>query len=267
MHFLKTVFVLVALSSSFSWGEQAAESALVDTSSTSARLDEEDESTLQRHHPFYFAFGRPTSKLQVSFKTPIIKELPLYFGYTQFMFWALEEESKPFRDLTYNPELFYRWSQQRWRILDSIDFGVWSHTSNGKAADDSRSLNRNYVRFNFQREGRRWITRTGVQLSYLHGFDPTNRDIQDYIGPLAFSISFIQLFDAWIDKSELALQVSPGGKFAENWDRGGYQLSWSFRLGTFDLVPAFYVQYYYGYAETLLNYDSQVSELRGGVIF
>src|SRR4051812_44619775 len=70
--------------------------------------EQEEQSLLQRHHPFYFAYGQPLSKLQLSFKTPIIKDQPLYFGYTQVMFWALRESSKPFRDLTYNPELFYR---------------------------------------------------------------------------------------------------------------------------------------------------------------
>ncbi|HMN69803.1 MAG TPA: phospholipase A [Bdellovibrionales bacterium] len=233
---------------------------------TSTRVEKE-EAVLQRHLPFYFAYGRPTSKLQVSFKTPIIREWPLFFGYTQFMFWALEEESKPFRDLTYNPELFYRWSPPHWRFVDSIDFGAWSHTSNGKKDADSRSLEKNYVRFNFEREGPRWITRLGLQAAYLHGFDETNMDIQNYIGPLSVSVSFVQLFDSWVDKSELALQVSPSGKFSENWDRGGYLISWAFRLGKFSLVPAFYTQYYYGYAETLLNYDQQVAEFRAGVIF
>jgi phospholipase A1/A2 len=262
MTFITLLFAIATLVQA----ESPSESALVDTG-TRERIKQEDESTLQRHLPFYFAYGRPTSKLQVSFKTPIVRDLPLYFGYTQFMFWALEEESKPFRDLTYNPELFYRWQQSRWNWLQSIDFGAWSHTSNGKAGEESRSLNRNYVRLNWEREGRRWLTRASVQASYMHSFDPTNEDIQEYVGPFNFSLSFIQLFDAWIDRSEVALEIIPAGKFGENWDRGGYQLSWSFRAGSLKLVPAFYLQYYYGHAETLLNYDKQVAEFRGGVIF
>lgn len=222
---------------------------------------------MQRHHPFYFVYGEPLSKLQVSFKTPILRDSNFYFAYTQVMFWALQEDSKPFRDLTYNPELFYRWHQKRWTLLKSIDFGLWGHTSNGRQGPASRSFDERYVRFNLEREGPRWLTRLSLQGSYLHGFDPTNRDIQRYVGPFAFSLSFVQLFDAWFDKSELALAARPGGKFANRWDRGGYQLSWSFRLGAFKLVPALYMQYYYGYNETLLNYDQHVREFRGGVIF
>ncbi len=237
------------------------------TTNTADRLDHEDESVLQRHQPFYFVYGEPLSKLQLSFKSPAIRHVPLYFGYTQFMFWELREDSKPFRDLTYNPELFYRWSPKNTGWLTSIDFGLHGHVSNGKEGVDSRSYDKHYLRLNFEREGRRWLTRFSLQGAYLYNFDPTNKDIQDYIGPINATISFVQLFDSWIDKSEVAFSASPGGKFSTRWDRGGYQLSWSFRLGGIDLVPAFYMQYYYGYAETLLNYNVDVREFRGGVIF
>lgn len=231
------------------------------------KINKEDGVALQRHLPFYFVYGEPLSKLQISFKTPIVRKLSFYFAYTQAMFWSLSEQSKPFRDLTYNPELFYRWANKHWGILESVDFGLFSHNSNGKKDFDSRSYDKQYLRFNFAREGRRWVTRFSTEFAYLNHFDGTNRDIQNYIGPLALSISFIQLFDAYIDKSEVSLKASPGGKFAGEWGRGGYQVSWAFRLGKIDIVPAFYLQYYHGFAETLLNYNEDVDEFRGGLIF
>jgi phospholipase A1 len=227
----------------------------------------EEQSLLQRHHPFYFAYGRPLSKLQLSFKTPVIKTWPLYFGYTQTMFWALHESSKPFRDFTYNPELFYRWRPKDSGVLKSMDFGLWSHHSNGKAGDNSRSYDANDLRFNFAAEGTKWTTRLSLQLSFLHGLDKPNRDIQSYVGPVTAELRFVQLFDSWVDKSEISMRAAPGGKFAQDWDRGGYQLDWSFRLGGVRLVPAFYLQYYRGYAETLLNYSERVNVFRAGVIF
>ena len=260
------ILLLAALFSTPLLAETSADGSFLDAPNKVQKLEEQDSSILQRHRPFYFAYGNPTSKLQVSFKVPLIRKVPLYFGYTQFMFWALSEKSKPFRDLTFNPELFYRWSKD-WGLLKSIDFGIFAHNSNGKGGADTRSLDEQYIRLNFDREGHRWITRFAIQGAYLHGFDDENKDIQRYIGPLSLSISFIQLYDAWVDKSEIALQASPGGKFSDGWDRGGYQLSWSFRLGKLALVPAFYMQFYQGYAETLLNYDKRVSEFRGGVIF
>lgn len=243
------------------------ESRLDPVENTAEWVDNQDSAVFQRLYPNYFVYGEPLSKLHLSFKTPIFRSLGLYFGYSQYMFWALREESKPFRDLTFNPELFYRWSPRDWGWLTSLDFGVLGHTSNGKRGADSRSIDKHYIRFNFEKEGRRWLTRFSLQGSYLYNFDPTNKDIQDYVGPISVRLSFVQLFDSWIDKSEIAFNAAPGGKFATRWDQGGYQISWSFRVGAIDLIPSFYLQYYYGYAETLLNYDEDVREFRGGVIF
>ena len=114
---------------------------------------QQEDNHFLRHHPFYFVYGAPLSKVQMSFKTPILREVPLYFGFTTFTFWALKEESKPFRDVTYNPELFYRWSRENWAFLNSLDFGIWGHTSNGKSGPDSRSYEQSYLRFNFDRRG------------------------------------------------------------------------------------------------------------------
>lgn len=225
----------------------------------------EEDSLLKRHRPFYFAYGNPSSKIQLSFKVPIIKNQPLYLAYTQQMFWNLSETSKPFQDSTYNPELIYS-IDTKYGGLSSIDFSVWSHTSNGKSGDDSRSFNRYYVRFNFDKEYTRWILRGGVQLSYLTNIEETNSNIQNYIGPLGVFFSAVQVYKGWIDRSEYTVLISPGGKYADDWGRGGYQFSWSFRLGGLEVMPAFYLQYYVGYAETLLNYDERVNEFRAGFV-
>jgi outer membrane phospholipase A len=251
---------------SYAWPQQNPGTPAAEKAPAAEKIDREDSSILERHYPFYFVYGEPLSKLQLCFKAPVLRGQNLYFAYTQVMFWALQEDSKPFRDLTYNPELFYRW-ETPWTLLKSIDFGLIGHTSNGRLGGESRSYDMNYLRFNTERTGHRWLTRMSAQVAYLHGFDPTNRDIQKYVSPLSLSISFVQLFDAWFDKSEVAFSAWPGGKFADKWGQGGYEVSWSFRLGAIKIVPAFYLQYYYGYAEALLNYDQHVREFRGGLIF
>lgn len=247
--------------------EVATEPPIAKAPNKSEAVDKENSEILQRHYPFYFGYGKKTFKIQVSFKTPIVRNVPLYFGYTQLMFYKFGPHTKSFRDVTYNPELFYRLSFDHQGLFKSIDFGGFDHNSNGKPGDDHRSYNTTYVRGNFEKQSSRWITRAGIQAQYLYSFETGNRDIQDYIGPLAFNISFIQLFESWVDKSEISLQATPGGKFADHWDHGGYQLSWSFRLGGIHLVPAFYLQYYNGFAETLLNYNHRTNDLRAGLIF
>lgn len=233
----------------------------------SHEMDKGEATLLERHYPVYFAYSGHLSKVQLSFKTPLVRNVPVFFGYTQVMFWDLGADSKPFRDLTYNPEIFYRWNLGDKGFLRAIDFIPWSHNSNGKQGQESRSYEKVTVRAHTEYELKRNILRISAQASYLYGFDPTNRDIQDYIGPFSIAISFIQLYSFWIDKGDFTIQASPGGKFANKFSRGGYQFSYSFRLGGINLVPAFYLQYYTGYAETLLNYNKHINEFRGGFIF
>lgn len=68
----------------------------------------------------------------------------LYFGYTQNSFWHLYDDSAPFFDNNYNPQLFL--------FVDMRDFGFSSlvpsprllveHESNGRGGTESRSWNR-----------------------------------------------------------------------------------------------------------------------------
>jgi outer membrane phospholipase A len=87
------------------------------------------------------------------------------------------------------------------------------------------------------------------------------------VGPLEGEIKFIQLFDSMFDQLEAVININPGGKWSTEFEKGGYQLSLNFHVGGLKVVPAFYVQYYHGYAETLVNYDQSVDEFRAGLMF
>lgn len=264
---MKCFLLALTLFSTQAFAQIESYRPLVRAKDKSEAIDKDETDILQRHNPFYFAYGHELSKLQVSFKTPLVRTWPLYFGYTQQMFWALNRDSKPFHDLTFNPELFYSYKSEKDWMLRAIDFGIFNHNSNGRDGGASRSFNKSYVRFNFEKELQHWVARFAVQVQDIYAFDPGNADIQGHIGPLALNLSFIQLFDGWLDKSEVSLLAFPGGKFADHWDYGGYQLSWSFRFGGLHIVPAFYLQYYKGFAETLINYSQRVDVFRAGVIF
>ena len=249
-------------------GDQATAAPPIATAiDKSEAIDRENSEVLQRLYPFFVAYGKEEIKMQVSFKTPLVRTVPFYFGYTQLMFYAFDDHEKSFRDVTYNPQLFYRFGTEHWGFLKSIDVGIFDHNSNGKPGDLHRSYNDEYVRVNFETGSSNWLTRFSVKAQALYGLETGNKDIQAYIGPLAFGVTFIQLFEGWLDKSELSLQAVPGGKFANHWEKGGYQLSFSFRLGGVKMVPAFYMQYYNGFAETLLNYNQRVNDFRAGLVF
>ncbi|RYZ80546.1 MAG: hypothetical protein EOP06_25145, partial [Proteobacteria bacterium] len=98
---------------------------------------------LEGYRPSYFLYGNPDTKVQVSFKVELVEHSRFFFAYSQLMFWDLRAKSAPFRDLNYNPELFYR--LPFYSDKNFIDLG-FEHESNGKGDEDSRSWNRAYVR-------------------------------------------------------------------------------------------------------------------------
>lgn len=230
------------------------------------RFHQRASKTIESYKPVYFAYGEPSSKIQFSFRSQIWQNLPINFGYTQIIFWELREKSKPFEDATYNPELFYRWNPtgEKWKALD---FGLWEHNSNGEDGDKSRSYDQMYVRGVFAKEWKRWILFFSPKLRYIYNLDKTNRDIQDYIGPVDMDFRFVHLIDRYLEQVELILTLRPGGKFADEFKQGGYQIATTFKIRDLKLNPMFYVQYYHGYAETLINYNESVNEVRFGFMF
>jgi phospholipase A1 len=229
-------------------------------------VQNQDNDRIFRHKPVYFAYSNPLTKVQLSFRSALVDDLPLYFGYTQVIFWKLGEDSKPFLDATYNPEFFYRMAFDN-DHFKSMDIGGWEHNSNGKGGSDSRSYDQTYVRGHFAYETRRWLVDVSTKLSYIYNDDDTNADLSTYIGPLELGIKFVQIYSGWIDKSEFSLTARPGGKWASDWGKGGYEATYSFRLGGLKVVPSFYIQYFTGYGETLLTYNQRQDQYRFGLLF
>jgi phospholipase A1/A2 len=275
--YLETFFFLV-FTPLFCWAQQEGDpsvkkedpamvsSGILEQKDKFKILERQGNSDFLRYKPIYFAYNNPITKIQFSFKSPIIEDIPLYFAYTQLIFWKLLAESKPFLDATYNPELFYRLKWPHKKEIN-IDIGIFEHNSNGKDGAASRSYNQTYARINYFIELQSWIIQLTGKFRSIYGLDPTNHDLRNYVGPTEFELHFIQLFNGWIDKSEFIINMNPGGKFSDKFDKGGFQLGYNFRLGGIKVVPAFYLQYYRGYGETLINYDQKVEAFRVGFLF
>lgn len=107
---------------------------------------------LSFHRPMYMFpltwspdFHSETSEVlfQISLKQRLFNR-NFFFGYNQKSFWQLYNgnDSRPFRETNYNPEVFYRWKPQ-WQRAPGLGFDVgFDHESNGKELPDSRSWNR-----------------------------------------------------------------------------------------------------------------------------
>jgi outer membrane phospholipase A len=108
---------------------------------------------LSVHEPMYFLLGvepgLDQSKFQFSFKYRLFnpegllaKKVPsvsgFHLGYTQRSIWDLKDDSKPFDDTSYMPELFYLLPKIDLNIERITAFGVqggFQHESNGKGGD------------------------------------------------------------------------------------------------------------------------------------
>lgn len=219
---------------------------------------------LYHHKPMYILLGKPETKIQFSFKARVLKNGDLYFGYSQLMMWEFFHTSRPFRDINYNPELFYRWIAD----FGTVDFGIFEHESNGKDGLDSRSWDRHYVQIthDFELGGSR-VLESAFKIWVARGFDDTNRDILWYRGLYEFNLTVENLFGPTFGLSELSLRFYPGGKTHVNPIDGGRELTLRMRhRGSYEFLN-YVVQLFEGHAESLLNYKQHVLGARAGINF
>lgn len=191
-------------------------------------------------------------KFQVSFKARLWPNLlvnggDLWFGYTQLSFWQAynRKASSPFRETNYEPELIYSLRTHfnllglHGRVLTlSLD-----HQSNGRSNAMSRSWNRViggalFDNGDFSFQARAWW-RIPESAS-----DDDNPHIEDYIGRSelwGFYRHNGQTFGLML-RSNLDLEQP----------RGAVQLNWVVPLGG---PLRGYVQWFYGYGESLIDYN------------
>jgi len=149
------------------------------------------------YEPMYFAVGHngdTNARLQLSFKYRL--RIPddlrskafidnLYFAYTQTSIWDLSAESRPFRDTTYSPQLFYYVPDTGWRspLFTRMGFAAGvAHESNGKGGADSRSINMPFIRPTWEFGD---LTANHLTVSpkiYYYFGKESNPDIADYRG-------------------------------------------------------------------------------------
>jgi len=203
----------------------------------------------------------PEVKFQISIKMPITDELfgdksTLYAAYTNQSYWQAynNDNSHPFREANHEPELFLA-MQNDWQWLGFTNkmnrFGI-SHQSNGQAGERSRSWNRVYAEFIFERDNfylsfRPWYR---VEAPNLQDDNP---DIEYYMGHGEFRMVYAS------NQHTLALLLRNNFK-ADN--RGAVELNWSFPMSR---RAKWFIQYFDGYGESLIDYDARVKRLGIGI--
>jgi phospholipase A1 len=220
---------------------------------------------LQQYRPIYAIGGKPDVKVQISFKGQMLRSFDLYYAFSQLMIWDFFKESAPFRDINYNPELFYRVHLHRPSAL-WLDVGG-DHESNGRAGDASRSWNRAYALVHSttligEKATVWWSIRAWAPFGYSE-----NRDILEYRGLWEAQIAVAQFLGPFFNKHELALRLYGGGKSHVNPLRGGQELTFRTNVASGALTPALVLQVFHGFGEYMLNYRDERLGLRAGLGF
>lgn len=201
-------------------------------------------------------------KFQLSLKVKLWQDIlgrdvDLWFGYTQKSFWQFYDfaESAPFRETNYEPEVLLNF-RTNFKLpgltCRTISVG-FNHQSNGRSEPYSRSWNRIVGNLGFERERLTLLLNMWYRIPESDEKDD-NPDLDDYVG-------YGELWGYYFwNGHRFGAMLRNNLKLSDN--RGAFQLEWSIPLT--DKV-GFYIQYYNGYGESLLDYNHSVNRIGAGV--
>lgn len=232
---------------------------------------DERDSSLTPYKPSYLIFGSSDDQVrgQISLKYHVFEKYGtnLYAGYTQVMFWDLYRNSSPFKDINFNPEVFWNIPIEK-SIFQYIRLGFYEHKSNGKDGAASRSWDRGYGQIVFNVSPFDSVPlEILLRYNYYYNIANDNPDIYKYDGSFHAGVSIRYEGGKYISKEELYANIITGGKNTRpDFKNGSQEIGLRFRLFTPIFVPHFYIQYFHGYAESLLDYKDKETRLRVGLI-
>lgn len=186
-------------------------------------------------------------------------------AYTGRSFWQLynSDVSSPFRETNHEPELFLTWRNDYpflgfTHTLSRVGF---NHQSNGRSGDLSRSWNRIFAEFGFERGNtvvrfKPWYRiPEDEKESDSDSSGDDNPDIHNFLG-------YFELLGAHQlgDNTFSALWRNNLRGAGDN--KGAIDLSWSYPLNNEFKV---YIKYFNGYGYSLIDYDTAVESIGIGL--
>lgn len=246
------------------------------------------ESPVSEHKINYFSLYQwPDAagaqvKFQFSMKFRLLKPdlyvfnsdlFPAYIAYTQKSLWNVGQPSLPFEESNYNPEFFLDYPVSLLSIgrfkLRNIAVSPLEHESNGLDDARSRSWNRQYVSFRFIITSREKLETTNSFLAdkaqlYVKLWNASGvSDQNDYLRSIGSKDRFLD----YMGRGEVRLSVRNflwRGTFKNHQldvktpifrhgNKESYELQFRQQLPNMNF--ALYLQYWYGYGETLLRFD------------
>ena len=194
-------------------------------------------------------------KFQFSFRLSVAEDLikgngDLYFAYTQISVWQAynSDNSSPFRDTNYEPEFFLSFdTDYEFLGLQGKLLNVGAvHQSNGRGSDElSRSWNRLYANIVMERGNFACSIKPWYRIPEDEDED-NNPRIANYLGYGEFRAAYK------LNKHTFSTMLRNNLDTDIDENHGAIELGWSFPM-TRDIKG--YLQYFYGYGETLLDYN------------
>ena len=206
------------------------------------------------------------AQFQLSVKTPLAvdlfdKNIDLFAGYTVRSFWQVynSDYSSPFRETNHEPEI---WMQVRpsWQILgfkNTVNAIGFNHMSNGQGGSLSRSWNRVFGAFAFERGNFAILLSPWIRIEEDIE-DDDNPDITDYYGHGDLRLGY--------KYKNHTFSLMTRNNLESGFSRGAVELGWSFPLFKYPFLKG-YLHYFSGYGESLIDYDRYANTLGVGLLF
>ena len=201
-------------------------------------------------------------KFQFSFKVPVWQDVigsaDLWAAYTNLSFWQAYNKpfSSPFRETNHEPEIFLTIENdtQLFGLTNSLILVGLNHQSNGQGGTLSRSWNRAYVDFIFDRDDFVMSLRSWYRFEEDSEEDD-NPDIDRYLGYGELRMGY-----KWRD-NVFSVLLRNNLRCSDN--KGAVQVDWTFPLSS---QLKGYVQYFNGYGESLIDYNASSNRIGLGIV-
>ena len=247
-----------------SFAQQLTRSQVDDTISEMPSFSMYEDNYMMTGVPLNKDLTRETAdvKYQISFKQLLTrKTLPLdsylFLTYTQTAFWTVYANSSPFEEINFNPGIslgkpVYN-SKDR---LAGMAFLNVQHESNGRDSIYSRSWNKVSLGFHAAISDR---INMSIEAWAPFSYKKDNPDLLEYIGPGELNFTYN------LKPRNLALEVML--RKGLNWEwKGAARARLLYR--PFEMrIHRITLEWFHGYAESLINYNRFSSMIRIGFLF